>query len=481
MKLLIWEFMNLRKMNNYINNDTICAISTPQGVGAIAVVRMSGKDSLSIVTKIFRSVSNADFQHGKSSFGDIFVGDEIIDEVVVTYFQSPKTYTGEDIVEIACHGSRYIQQRILELLVLSGARLAMAGEFTFRAYRNGKMDLAQSEAVSDLIFSENKKSHDVAMAQLKGRYSSRIKEMRAKLVDLLALLELELDFGEEDVEFAKRDDFLSLLNDIDNELVTMIKSFELGNVLRNGIPVTIIGKPNVGKSTLLNCLLNEEKAIVSEVPGTTRDVIEDIININGYSFRFIDTAGLHKTDDVVENIGIERTKERINKAKIVLHIFDAKNVDKDILDTEIQEFKGFISREDSGVNPIDSKRWLMVGNKVDEADMTPEWAGDIKEDIVFISAKRQKNIQSLIDKLCSYISAEGIEDTSIVTNVRHIEAMRNALNYIRIAKQSFGDDVPTDLISIDVHQASYYLGSIVGEITNNELLDVIFGRFCIGK
>ncbi len=440
------------------------------------MIRLSGQKALNIVENFFHHSHNQVIQHSQCVFGDIVNGDELIDEVVVSYYRAPRSYTGEDIVEISCHGSRYIQQRILELAVMYGARMALPGEFTFRAYRNGKMDLAQSEAVSDLIFSENKKSHDIALMQLKGRYSSRIKMLREKLVELLALLELELDFGEEDVEFAKREDFMALLDEIDRELTSMIKSFELGNALRNGIAVTIIGKPNVGKSTLLNCFLNEDKAIVSDIPGTTRDVIEDVVNINGYTFRFVDTAGLHSTDDVIENIGIERTKERINKAEIVLHLFDAGSVDKQSLMAEVDEFKSYISGNGS------AKKWIMVGNKVDNISELPSWFKDMVDmDTVFISAKRQENIDLVIDKLCAHVKDSELDDISIVTNVRHIEAMRSALESIRTAKESFDIGVPTDLISIDIHRASYYLGSIIGEVSNNEVLDTIFGMFCIGK
>ena len=284
-------------MNNYINNDTITAISTPVGVGAIAMIRMSGTESLEILDCFFRHSANTTIGHRTCVYGQIYDNCELVDDVIVTYYKSPESYTGEDMVEISCHGSVYIQQTILDLIVRNGARLALPGEFTFRAYRNGKLDLAQSEAVSELITSENKKSHDIAISQLKGRYSSRIKSLRDRLVELLSLLELELDFSDEDVEFAKRDEFMALLDTLESELKSLINSFDLGNALRNGIPVTIIGKPNVGKSTLLNCLLDEDKAIVSDIPGTTRDIVEDVININGYVFRFIDTAGLHKTDD----------------------------------------------------------------------------------------------------------------------------------------------------------------------------------------
>lgn len=479
-------------MNNYINNDTIAAISTPAGAGAIAMIRMSGTESLKILDCFFRHSANTTIRHRTCVFGQIYDNCELVDDVIVSYYKSPESYTGEDMVEISCHGSVYIQQTILDLIVRNGARLALPGEFTFRAYRNGKLDLAQSEAVSELITSENKKSHDVAISQLKGRYSFRIKSLRDKLVELLSLLELELDFSDEDVEFAKRDEFMALLDTIEGELKSLICSFDLGNALRNGIPVTIIGKPNVGKSTLLNCLLDEDKAIVSDIPGTTRDIVEDVININGYVFRFIDTAGLHKTDDVVENMGIERTMEKIKNAKIILHVVDATNADSDSIKREMAEFQSYLHEEASYPS---SKKWVVVVNKIDKAgnmdniQCTDDVCdrddksidGDSEFDQIFISAKKGENIKAINDLLCDYVKSQDIDSRTIVTNVRHVEAMREALAAIQSACKGFEDGIPTDLIAIDVHQASYSLGSIIGEISNNELLDSIFGHFCIGK
>ncbi len=480
-------------MNNYINNDTIAAISTPVGVGAIAVIRMSGAGSVKVLDCFFRHSANTVISHRTCVYGHIYDNGELIDDVMVAYYKSPESYTGEDMVEISCHGSVYIQQTILDLMVRNGARLALPGEFTFRAYRNGKLDLAQSEAVSELITSENKKSHDIAISQLKGRYSSRIKSLRDKLVELLSLLELELDFSEEDVEFAKRDEFMALLNTIESELKSLVYSFDLGNALRNGIPVTIIGKPNVGKSTLLNCLLEEDKAIVSDIPGTTRDTIEDVINISGYVFRFIDTAGLHKTDDIVENMGIERTMEKVRNAKIILHVVDATNADMDSIKREITEFQSYL-HEDASTSS--SKKWIVVVNKIDKAENmgncrqctndicdkdAKSIVGDSAPDLIFISAKKCENTRAISDMLCDYVKSQDIDSRTIVTNVRHVEAMREALVAIRSACKGFEDGIPTDLIAIDVHHASYSLGSIIGEISNNELLDSIFGHFCIGK
>ena len=464
-------------MVEYINNDTVCAVSTPAGSGAIAVVRLTGNRSLEIIEKIFHHSKSKGITHSTCTYGTIYDGEDIVDEVLVSFFKSPHSYTGEDIVEISCHGSRYIQQKILELLVKHGARIALPGEFTFRAFRNKKLDLTQSEAVADLIASENRKSHDIAISQLKGNYSQRIKQLKDKLTELLSLLELELDFSDEEVEFAQRDEFISLLTTIENELQSMINSFELGNTLRNGIPVAIIGKPNVGKSTLLNCLLNEEKAIVSEIPGTTRDVIEDIINIDGYLFRFIDTAGLHKTDDEIENKGIERTIDMLRKAMIVLHVFDVSNIDREQLLEEKTEFSKYLS--DSDINNI---MWIMVGNKVDSVESLPSCYSELEDmDTIYISAKRHENIEMITDRLCKYVKTNDISDSTVVTSARHYDSMQKALEEIMTVKKSFSDNVPTDLISIDLHLALYNLSVIIGDVTTDDVLDTIFSRFCIGK
>ncbi|MDR2084969.1 MAG: tRNA uridine-5-carboxymethylaminomethyl(34) synthesis GTPase MnmE [Bacteroidales bacterium] len=461
-------------MFDYLNSDTICAISSPQGNGAIAVLRLSGEESLNIVSKIFHPANDKVLKHATMQFGTIFYNEEILDEVMICMFRAPKSYTGEDMIEIYCHGSIYIQQKILESLVSNGARVALPGEFTFRAYKNNKLDLAQSEAVADLILSENKQAHDIAIKHLRGGYSSSIKELRDKMITLSSLLELELDFSEEDVEFANREDMFLLINTIEYELDSLIKSFELGNVLKNGIPVAIIGKPNAGKSTLLNILLNEEKAIVSDIPGTTRDAIEDVVNINGYLFRFIDTAGLHKTTDTIESIGIERTFEKINNAEIILHIIDLSNTDELEVLNELKEFSEHL--EDK------SKKWILVGNKVDEVNELPKWFKTLVDlDTIFISAKRRENINLITEQICDYVEQKKISGTTIVTNTRHYEAMLKALDSILSVKESFSNKVPTDLIAIDLRNALYHLGSITGEISSEDILGEIFGRFCIGK
>ena len=461
-------------MKEYFSSDTICAISTASGSGAIAVVRLSGEKSLDIVSKIFRSPNGNVLKHATMQFGTIFLNDEILDEVMVCWFQSPRSYTGEDIVEISCHGSIYIQQKILESLTANGARIALPGEFTFRAYKNNKLDLVQSEAVADLIVSENKQAHDIAIKHLKGGYSSSIKNLRDKMIKLSVLFELELDFGEEDVEFASRAEMFSLLNTIEYELNSLIKSFELGNVLKNGIPVTIIGKPNAGKSTLLNALLNEDKAIVSDIPGTTRDIIEDVININGYLFRFIDTAGLHKTNDTIESIGIERTIEKINKAEIILHLVDLSDTNEAEVMSELKEFSEHLGDK--------SKKWILIGNKVDDVNELPKWFKTLVDfDTIYISAKRRENINLVLDRICEYVEQKNISGSTLVTSARHCEAMANALESVLFVKESFGTETPTDLIAIDLRNALYFLGTITGEISTDDILGEIFGSFCIGK
>lgn len=463
-------------MKSYINNNTICAISTPAGTGAIAIIRMSGEQSKDIIEKIFYPYNKESLKHSYCSVGTIKdTNNELIDEVVVSYFKAPKSYTGEDLVEIACHGSNYIQQKILELLIRVGAYQALPGEFTYRAFKNGKLDLSQAEAVADLIISENKQSHDVAVSQLKGNYSSNIKKLKEKLVNFASLLELELDFSDQDVEFANRDQMIQLLNTIEYELKTMISSFELGNAIRNGIPVAIIGKPNVGKSTLLNILLNEDKAIVSNIPGTTRDIIEDTININGYLFRFIDTAGLRDTDNPIETMGIERTIDKINNAKIILYLIDLSNEDESELLNEIKDFKSKYTQQKD-------KHFFLICNKIDEVNQLPKWYTQLSSlNPIYISAKRRENINLIVDAICNIVKDMEIKNNTVITNIRHVEAMQKALESVKSAKQAFFDNIPTDLISIDIRDSLYHLSSILGEVTTNDILENIFTNFCIGK
>jgi tRNA modification GTPase len=469
-------------MNTFLNtladNDTICALSTPAGTGAIAVIRLSGPDSFSICKKVFSPRNRSiDLELAPSHavyFGDINSDTEIIDEVLVSIFRAPHSYTAENIVEISCHGSMYIQQRILELLLTKGARLAKPGEFTMRAFLNGKFDLSQAEAVADLIAANSNAAHQLAINQMRGGFSSKIKELRGNLLDFASLIELELDFSEEDVEFADRTQLNTLLDTIEVETTRLADSFRVGNVLKNGIPVAIVGKTNVGKSTLLNALLNEERAIVSEIPGTTRDTIEDTLILNGMMFRFMDTAGLRDSDDVIENIGIERTMQKLEQAAIVLYVFDLNEI-------TIEELNETLADLHTQFN-LDEKKVILIGNKTDELVEIPKHFIDLVDhETIFISAKRKENINLIVDSLLKSVeNSEAISDT-LVTNARHYEALTLALADIQRVKEAFKQQLPSDLIAIDIRQALYHLGEISGEVTNDEILGNIFGKFCIGK
>mgnify|MGYP006278577685 CR=1 FL=1 len=467
-----------------LNNETICALSTPAGTGAISVIRISGKDAIKYIDRIFFPASSGEKQirEVKSHtlhFGEIRDDDETIDQAVVGVFREPNSYTGEDVIEISCHGSEYIQQRILQLLTEHGARLARPGEFTLRAFLNNKMDLSQAEAVADLIYSNSKAAHDLAMNQMRGYYSERIRELRQKLIHVASLLELELDFSEEDVEFADRREIHELLDEITGETERLSQSFSMGNVIRKGIPVAIVGKPNVGKSTLLNAILNEEKAIVSEIPGTTRDAIEDTIIIGGIAFRFIDTAGLRESRDSIETIGIERTHEKIRQAKVILYVFDAGATEFSEISETLAEFREFLDREMEAEDP---KFFIPIANKTDLLVESPkDFKSMVEIDILFVSAKRKENINLIIDKLSEYVKKSAVSDETVVSNARHYEALSRAGASIAAVKKGFQENLPTDLITSDMRNALHYLGEITGEITTNEILDNIFSRFCIGK
>ncbi|NWJ50651.1 MAG: tRNA uridine-5-carboxymethylaminomethyl(34) synthesis GTPase MnmE [Bacteroidetes bacterium] len=460
------------------DNDTICALSTPAGTGAIAVIRLSGPDSFSICKKVFtprkRSIDLELAPSHAVYFGDIKSDVEIIDEVLISIFRAPHSYTAENIVEISCHGSMYIQQSILELLLIKGARLAKPGEFTMRAFLNGKFDLSQAEAVADLIAANSTASHQLAINQMRGGFSSKIKELRGNLLDFASLIELELDFSEEDVEFADRTQLNTLLDTIEVETSRLADSFRVGNVLKNGIPVAIVGKTNVGKSTLLNALLNEERAIVSEIPGTTRDTIEDTLILNGMMFRFIDTAGLRDSEDIIENIGIERTMQKLEQAAIVLYVFDLNEITIEELNETLTDLHTQFS--------LDEKKVILIGNKTDELLEIPKHFIDLVDhETIFISAKRKENINLIIDSLLKSVeNSEAISDT-LVTNARHYEALTLALADIQRVKDAFKQQLPSDLVAIDIRQALYHLGEISGEVTNDEILGNIFGKFCIGK
>ena len=457
-------------------NDTICALATPAGVGAIAMIRLSGPESFGIIDQIFepRSGSPVSSAAGYTLHLGNLTGDEgVIDEVMVSVFRQPHSYTGDDAIEISCHGSPYIQQKIIELLINCGARMATAGEFTMRAFINGKFDLAQAEAVADLIASGSKYAHDLALDQMRGGFSDKIKQLRQELLDFASLIELELDFAEEDVEFADRSKIGKTLDGLETEIKILLKSFQVGNVLKNGIPVAIIGKPNVGKSTLLNTILQEEKAIVSDIPGTTRDSIEDTIIIEGIAFRFIDTAGLRPSMDVIENIGIERTLQRIKEASIILFIFDAASTAEEVQEV-LEEHRHLI--EDP------TKRIILIGNKIDLLIEMPKGFKDLVElETIFISAKRKENINLISDSLLRSVNTQQFADTTIVSNARHYEALSKSLQAIGDIRKGFDSNIPSDLVAIDIRKALHHLGTITGQITTDEILGNIFGKFCIGK
>jgi tRNA modification GTPase len=383
-------------------NETICALATPPGTSAIAVIRISGPEAFHVLNQVFKPKNKEVNIHTTKThtlhFGEIFDTEGVVDDVLVSVFKSPHSYTGEDSIEISCHGSEYIQQRIVELLLSKGLRLATPGEFTLRAFLNSKFDLSQAEAVADLIASQSKASHDLALNQMRGVFSNRIKELRQQLVNFASLIELELDFSEEDVEFANRSDLNKLLGELDSEVETLISSFSYGQVLKRGIPVAIVGKPNVGKSTLLNAILNEERAIVSEIPGTTRDAIEDTLVLKGVAFRFIDTAGLRPSSDRIETIGIERTYEKIDQAKIILYVFDVNEMKYDEITETLAEFKTHIEAL-PGATTRD-KKFILIANKTDLlVESPPDFKFLVEMDCIFISAKRKENINLIVDHL----------------------------------------------------------------------------------
>lgn len=466
------------------NNDTIIALATSSGVGAIAVIRLSGEKAIEIVNNFFKSkFGKKDLTKVKSQtihLGNIVENNHIIDEVLVSVFKNPNSYTGENVVEINCHGSVYIQQEIIQLFLKNGVRNANPGEFTLRAFLNGKMDLSQAEAVADLIASDSAASHQVALQQMRGGFSSEIQTLRQQLLNFASLIELELDFSEEDVAFADRAEFELLITKISKILKKLIDSFALGNVLKNGIPVAIVGEPNVGKSTLLNALLNEEKAIVSHIAGTTRDAIEDEIIIEGVAYRFIDTAGIRTTEDFVENIGIKKTFEKIEQAQLIIYLFDLESIknkksDLNTILAEVEKIKTTYS----------NKKMLLIANKVDLVSneiITQVKSTFKKYDILFIAAKQKKGIQNLIDKLIELANTGALSNNeTIVSNSRHFEALNNALIAISDVQKGIDENISSDLLAIDIHEALHNLGLITGEITTEDLLGNIFANFCIGK
>lgn len=461
------------------HQDTIVALATAAGSGAIAVIRLSGHEAISIADKHFKSVTNhkslLNQQTHTIHLGHITDKGRLIDEVLVSVFKNPNSYTGEDVIEISCHGSNYIQQEIIQLFLREGCRMANAGEFTLRAFLNGKLDLSQAEAVADLIASDNEASHQIAMQQMRGGFSSEIAKLREELLNFASLIELELDFAEEDVEFADRSQFKALVDRITFVLKRLIDSFAVGNVIKNGIPVAIVGEPNVGKSTLLNALLNEERAIVSEIAGTTRDTIEDEISIGGIGFRFIDTAGIRDTEDVVETIGIKKTFEKIDQAQVVIYLFDAHDFKEQssILKVELEKIK----------NKYPQKPLLVIANKIDKVDdiLISKIQHEIPE-IKLLSAKTGFGVEQLTNSLLDLINTGSLRNNeTIVTNSRHYDALLKAFEEIQKVKHGLETDLSGDLLAIDIRQALYHFGEITGEITNDDLLGNIFANFCIGK
>ena len=465
-----------------IDQNTIVALATPSGAGAVSIIRMSGENAINIASEVFQSVSGKDISKQKTHtihLGTIVEDGKIYDQVLLSIFKNPNSYTGENVIEISCHGSTFIQQQIIQLLLRKGCRMAQAGEFTLRAFLNGKLDLSQAEAVADLISSDNEASHQIAMQQMRGGFSSEISKLREELLNFASLIELELDFAEEDVEFADRTQFHELLNRIEFVLKRLIDSFAVGNVIKNGIPVAIVGEPNVGKSTLLNALLNEERAIVSEIAGTTRDTIEDELVIGGIGFRFIDTAGIRETQDIIEGIGIKKTFEKIDQAQVVLYLFESLKfkVSGSEYITEIEKVK----------NKYPLKPLIVVINKVDlisENDRLEllKQLKSLNVKQILLSAKNKDGIDELKNQLLSFVNTGALRNNeTIVTNTRHYDSLLKALEEIQKVKFGLQANIPSDLMSIDIRQALYYFGEITGEVTNDELLGNIFANFCIGK
>ena len=456
-----------------INKETIIALATPNGLGAIAVIRISGEDSISITEKLFKGKKNKILSIQKSHtvhLGHLMKKERELDEVLVTLFKGPHSYTGENTIEISCHGSTYIQKEIIDLFVENGIRVASPGEFTLRAFINGKMDLNQAEAVADLIASENEGSHKLAMQQMKSGFSNDLKKLRAELLHFSSMIELELDFSQEDVEFAERDEFKKLTNKIIFELSNLIDSFRSGNVLKNGISVTIAGKPNAGKSSLLNTLLNEDKAIVSEIPGTTRDSIEDSLVINGINFRFTDTAGLRETVDIIESKGIEKTKEKIKKAKILLYLFDSNDTNFNEIKSSVNGFK----RDDLSI--------ILVRNKIDLKNKNQSLLNDLKDfELLEISATDSYSVSKVKNRLVNEVSILNPYDDIVISNSRHFEALIKALKAIEEVNVGLKNNISGDLLSVDIRRSIEHLAEISGEITNDDVLGNIFSNFCIGK
>jgi tRNA modification GTPase len=450
-------------------HDTIVALATAQGISAIAVIRLSGKDSIQLVDGVFKGKKLADQPSHSMHFGTLHDGEKLIDEVLVSVFKEPNSFTKENSVEISCHGSPVIVKEIVKVLMKQGARLAEAGEFTKRAFLNGRFDLAQAEAVADLINAETDNARQAALNQMRGGFSKQIHHLREELIHFASLIELELDFGEEDVEFAKRDDLRNLILTIQGYLKSLMDSFDQGNVIKNGVPTVIAGKPNAGKSTLLNTLLNEERAIVSEIAGTTRDVIEDEIVLGGINFRFIDTAGLRETKDIIESMGVERTRAHMKKASLIIYLID-------LTGTTLDE----VEREEAHLQEL-GVPYIKVGNKLDKAD--PTLISKLEHrDFIFISASNKTNIQDLKDRILSQFQVRTVKTGDVlVTNLRHFHNLQQTNDALQRVLDGMGQGITGDFLAMDIRQALHFLGEITGTITTDDLLANIFSRFCIGK
>ncbi|KAA6441154.1 tRNA uridine-5-carboxymethylaminomethyl(34) synthesis GTPase MnmE [Dyadobacter flavalbus] len=446
--------------------EVICALATPSGVGAIAVIRVSGLGSIALVNTVFKGKNLENAESHTVHFGTIQHAGEIIDEVLVTVFKTPKSFTKEDSVEISCHGSDYIIRQILKLLITKGARIAKPGEFTQRAFLNGQFDLVQAEAVADLIAADSQASHKTALNQLRGGFSKKLASLRSELIHFASLIELELDFGEEDVEFAQRDDLRRLINALLEAIEPLINSFDFGNAIKEGVPVAIIGSPNVGKSTLLNALLNEEKAIVTSIAGTTRDVIEDTMVLEGLKFRFIDTAGIRETTDLVESIGIERSKAAMEKADMVIFLFDSEET--------------FQENKELAKLLAPTKQVLYVLNKIDINPSEAERLQKLENEIIAISAQTQKGLPDLTRKLVSMVHKQSAGDT-VVTNLRHYEHLVKTYDSLTDVINGLSLGITGDFLAQDIRLALHHLGEITGTIVTDDLLDNIFSKFCIGK
>ena len=474
-------------MKTYQEN--IIALATPPGMGSIGVIRLSGEKVIDIVNRFFEGkFKTKDLSKVKSHtihLGYIKEGEKILDEVLVSIFKNPHSYTGEDVVEISTHGSPYIQQQIIQLFLRNGVRQAKPGEFTLRAFLNGKMDLSQAEAVADLVAADSEAAHQLALEQMRGGFSNEIKKLRERLIHFASLIELELDFAEEDVEFADRNEFKQLVSDLKETLKKLVDSFAMGNVLKEGIPVAIVGEPNVGKSTLLNALLNEERAIVSDIAGTTRDVIEDELILDGIAFRFIDTAGIREAQDEIERIGIEKTYQKIAEAKVVIFLIDACVYDQtaNCHTPEMEEKRLLFENEIKKIKEkYPGKQFIILVNKIDLLEGPKVFFDENDVPVISISAKEKKGLEQLKEQLTGWVQKGKIGSGEImVSNARHYKALNDALTSILQIEEGLNSGLSTDLLTIDIRSALHSLGEITGEITTDDLLDNIFRNFCIGK